>query len=273
MTDRDANLPDVFLGGHPLQLDGGIGAARKVTALAARVRPKGRSPRKKDQVYRRRLWVDAGAHLKTRDGWVIGWVPPGKGKDGRRPFYAGIQANKRKEKGKGYHTRYWGYVVFDGKKHYGWVDDHKISGKRAKKAHHKKLLPYSRCQDGVAARITRVWAYKRIHYKSAKKEAKNHALVKKPVNVFMPTNKALELYYNPILGKEVHLVGRSLEPRDVDGRTGVTFKVRWTGRGWCLVQEPGEGGDWVFLRQPKGAKLDPTRENALRSKTVRRVTL
>ncbi len=61
------------------------------------------------------------AHLKTRAHWILGWIPPREPAADHRFVGRNFIALRQWTTPTGF-VRYWGYVVFDKRKNWGWVD-------------------------------------------------------------------------------------------------------------------------------------------------------
>jgi hypothetical protein len=106
------------------------------------------------------------AHLKTRAHWVLGWIPPLEPKPHSNPKLDGEFKGRlfyayRVWKDNG--TRYWGYVEFDGKKCFGWIDpqNYKVTSKKLQKKSAEAVQKmYSAYRSQTLKRMKKAWRYR-----------------------------------------------------------------------------------------------------------------
>jgi hypothetical protein len=275
MLRSDPNSPDIFVGGHRVFFEASAGK-KKVRAHAAKVKPKAQSAKDRTVMRYREAKVKPRTHLKTQGGWIIGCVPPGPGGKPRKFFSNRL----RKSKKRGYPVHYWGYVTFDGKKHYGWVDAHRLTSiKKVKRE--KKLKSYQSYVSETAKLVKAIIAYKRLKKGTEEERRANSKKVARPVLYFITMEQDAELYFHPDPTKEHHKVGRTLKAvrRKLDEHTklkGVSYGVRWYNDHWILGKEVGgraSKGKWFFVQRQPGSKLIKRSEGELRPTKPRRAGL
>ena len=213
------NHPNVFFGAHAVEIAPPTGGKSHIMAHAASVGASGGSSGGMPCIYTLKVKRDhANAHLKTKAHWVLGCVPKPAAHEPEQTFYVG-----RKWAVNGF-DRYWGFVIFSGKRHYGWIDGTNVHGKKGKSV--RRLSTYAAYVSSVRSVMRHAWRY----------HGKYH---KVPVlATFESDAKTITLYQN----------------RDASEASDVTVKpsskgkyrffVRWASNGWILVGHDG----WYFVK-------------------------
>jgi len=182
-------------------------------------------------------------HLKTKAHWILGWVPPPSRRGQKRVFQAAYRWDHR-----GF-VRYWGFVTFHGKRHYGWVDALHFTRERKKRT--QKPGPYERYRAQVHDLMRTAWRYR----KRTQRDESN----KIPVRMLFKTrDDEVTLYKNRDDTRAENIAITLKRPKKADG---ISVFVRWASRGWILVKAPGDGHEWYFLKgSHRDLELDAPRD-------------
>ena len=188
----------VSVSGRRVGYDAGVGDKYPMMVYRPDTSGAGGAPIGTPVHYSMRIKEDHGnAHLKTKAHWIIGTVPPPKeGK--KRTFVAG-----RKWIHNGF-VRYWGFVKWAGKRHYGWIDGLHLEKKKHKTA--LKVGSYDAYRKKVKRMMTRAWRYRK-QYEGDPRNAY-------PVAALLKTDRdELLLYSNPVESSD-YVVDRVPHPKD-----------------------------------------------------------
>lgn len=229
--------PKVFVGGHALEMAPGAGGKRQVMARAASVGSRGGTPVGTECNYSLKIKPDhPNVHLKTKAHWIIGWVPPPEKGGKRRSFYA-----SRRWVNNGF-VRYWGFVTFDGRRHYGWIDHMHVGTRKGKGS--KRPGSYDDYRNGVIKLMQRAWRYR---------SPEHHKI---PVNALIRSDASeVTLYKNRKASKENFAATVKKKKK---GARGFKFAIRYASKSWILVKY-GSGHEWYFLQASyKNIELNPT---------------
>lgn len=222
----------VSVSGRRVGYDAGVGDKYPMMVYRPDTSGAGGAPIGTPVHYSMRIKEDHGnAHLKTKAHWIIGTVPPPKeGK--KRTFVAG-----RKWIHNGF-VRYWGFVKWAGKRHYGWIDGLHLEKKKHKTA--LKVGSYDAYRKKVKRMMTRAWRYRK-QYEGDPRNAY-------PVAALLKTDRdELLLYSNPVESSD-YVVDRVPHPKDGKKRRGgFQISVRYANKKWILAHR-GSGHTWYFIR-------------------------
>jgi hypothetical protein len=242
-----ATNPKVFVGAHALEIAPSASGGSDLKAHAASVESIGGAAAGTACNFTLKINPHhPNVHLKTKAHWILGWVPPPEKKGHKRTFFVGRQWQNN-----GF-WRYWGFVTFGGRKHYGWVDHVHFEKRRGKST--KKPGSYDAFRGSVHNLMKRAWRYRGEFHKV-------------PVLAEFPTAGAeVNLYNNRDAGEAPAVVVK--RPKDHPFR----FAVRWAGKGWILVAHGG-GHGWYFIQASyKTIKLNPTKKLHKRDKQTQTMT-
>jgi hypothetical protein len=231
------NNPKVFVGGHALEMEPSAGGKRQVMAYTASAQSRGGTPAGTPCHYSLKIKPDhPNVHLKTKAHWIIGWVPPPEKHGKKRTFYAA-----RRWVNNGF-VRYWGFVTFDGQRHYGWLDHLHLENHKGKGS--QKPGSYDDYRNGVISLMKRAWRYR----------SKEHHKI--PVNALIrSTALEVKLYKN----RKASEANLAATVKKKHGAHGFNFAIRYATKTWILVKY-GSGHEWYFLKASyKHVELNPKR--------------
>ncbi len=222
--------PDVFVGGTEIEAPSSPGRG-PVTARAAAVGMRGGPPVGSPCRVQLKLKDDhPNIHLKTKAHWILGWVPPPAKKGQRRVFQAAYRWSHN-----GF-IRYWGFVTFHGKRHYGWIDGLHFTTVRNERT--QKPKPYGDYRAQVHDLMRAAWRYR----KRTRKDDSN----KIPVRMFYETRADEITLYKNRDDTRAENVAMTLTRKKK--AAGIQVFVRWASKGWVLIKAPGDGHEWYFMK-------------------------
>jgi hypothetical protein len=238
--------PNVFFGGHAVEIAPPAGGKSHIMAHAASAGASGGSSAGLPCIYT--LKVKRGspnAHLKTKAHWVLGGIPKPADGEPEHTFYVG-----KKWTNNGF-DRYWGFVIFGGKRYYGWIDGPNVHGKKGKSV--RRLKTYAAYVASVRAVMLHAWRYL---------DKKHHAI---PVQAkFKSSEKKLTLYRN----RDSSEASTTFIHKPAKG--DYFLFVRWASSKWILVGHDG----WYFIKGSykdlkfKGKGLEKTDKRPMESMTL-----